>query len=252
MLATTAMIVSLLAQNPTAKSSLPHTTLPGAAAVSPLSPLSSDGLTPDEAELEYDSGDPLEYSQKERQAQFNGGIALNIGPVMPWSKYGASILWKQWDVIQTFSLGAGNFDYSNNYRERNYLVKTNAQSAYYAARWFVLGFGPLYLEPFAGLARWGGSIRPRGYDDINDTLTSSLNSRFDITGISMGGNIGLMWIFSNGLFLDYNIFNISGSTFLQKSFTNNSSEARKNVKWELSGPLMMSNLELRLGWSIAL
>lgn len=197
-------------------------------------------------------GDPLEYSQKERQQQFEGGLALSLGPVMPWSEYGASVFWRKADIIQNLSLGGGNFEFSDNYRDRNYIVKVDSQSAYYAARWFVLGFGPLYLEPFVGLVRWSGSIRPRGFDKLSDSLASSLNSRFDITGVSTGGNLGLMWIFSKGVYLDYNFLSLSGAAFVQRSFTTNTSEARNNVRRELGGPLTVSNLQLRVGWSMKL
>lgn len=196
--------------------------------------------------------DPLAFSQKELQTQFPGGLAANIGPVMPWSDVGASILWSRYTFIQSLSLGAGGFKFSDNYKERNYRVQTDSQSVYYAARWFFLGFGPLYVEPFVGFVRWSGSIKPNGYDNVNDTLASALNSRFDITGASLGGNLGIMWIFSNGLFLDYNLFNISGAGFITKKFTTNTDEAKRNVKKELAGPMTMSNLHLRIGYSIAL
>ncbi|MES2743783.1 MAG: hypothetical protein V4655_00090 [Bdellovibrionota bacterium] len=214
-------------------------------------PLSVD---PDEEILDeaHANLDPLEFTQKELQGKFPGGIALNVGPVMPWSDYGASFFWSRYDIVQSLSLGAGNFDFSDNYKERNYLVDTDSQSVYYAARWFFLGFGPLYIEPFAGLARWSGSIKPSGYDDVNDSLSASLNSRFDITGVSVGGNLGIMWLFTNGLFLDYNLFNLSSAAFISKRFTTNTEEAKKNVRKELAGPLTMSNLHLRIGYSIAL
>lgn len=211
-----------------------------------------DKLAAETLASEESNVDPLEYSQKERQAEFQGGIALNLGPVMPWSEYGGSILWTGRGVIQSGSIGGGNFEFSDNYRGRNYKVKVDSQSAYYAARWFFLGFGPLYVEPFAGLVRWSGSIKPSGFDDVSDSLASSLNSRFDMSGASIGANLGVMWIFSNGLFLDYNLFSLSSAAFLTSSFTTNSEEAKKNVRKELAGPLSTSNLQLRVGWSMKL
>lgn len=212
----------------------------------------ADELAAENLENENAGIDPLEFSQKERQNQFEGGIALNVGPVMPWSEYGASFFWKKFGVIQTFSLGGGNFEFSDNYKGRNYVVKSDSQSMYYAARWFVLGFGPIYLEPFAGIARWSGSIQPRGYDNLSDTLASSLNSRFDMTGVSVGGNFGMMWIFSNGVFIDYNFLSLSSAAFVQQSFTTNTSEAKKSVRRELAGPISMSNLQIRVGFSLKL
>jgi hypothetical protein len=210
-------------------------------------PIDSDSEVLDDAQADLD---PLEYTQKELQGKFTGGFALNLGPVMPWADYGASIFWSRYGIVQSLSLGAGDFEFSDNYKERNYQVEVDSQSMYYAARWFFLGFGPLYIEPFAGFVRWSGSIKPNGFDDTNDTLSASLNSRFDITGVSLGANLGLMWIFTNGIFLDYNLFNLSSAAFTSKRFTTNTAEAKKNVKKALEGPLTMSNLQLRVGYSI--
>lgn len=196
--------------------------------------------------------DPLAYSQKELQGKFEGGLALNLGPVMPWSEYGASAFWKSANIIQSVSLGGGNFKFSDNYKEHNYLVDVDSQSAYYAARWFFVGFGPLYIEPFGGFVRWSGNIKPRGFDNISDGLASSLNSRFDINGVSVGANLGLMWLFTNGIFIDYNFLSLSAAAFVQKNFTTNTEEAKRNVKKELGGPLNTSNLQFRLGWSMKL
>ena len=216
-------------------------------------PLSSEAADDDDnLRLELSDLDPLEYSQNERQAKFSGGMALNIGPVIPWSESGASFFWSRYSLIQSLTLGVGDFEFSDNYRDRNYRVKTDTQILYYATRWFFLGFGPLYVEPFAGFVRWSGSIKPSGYDNVNDTLASALDSRFDINGLSLGTNLGLMWIFDTGIFVDYNLFNISSAAFVSRRFTTNTDAAKKSVRKELVGPSTMSNFHLRIGYSLAI
>lgn len=240
---------TLLAQSPDA----PTSDMSPPEAVIP-SPKTDDAEEVEEEKLDeaVRDQDPLAFSQNELQNNFPGGLAFNIGPVMPWSNYGVSLLWRKINFIQTLSLGAGDYKFSDNYKERNYNVDTDSQSIYYGLRWFFLGFGPIYVEPFFGAVRWSGSIKPNGYDNVNDTLASSLNSRFDITGASLGANLGIMWIFQNGIFLDYNFLNLSGAGFIKTKFTTNTEEAKKNVKKELAGPLTMSNLHLRVGYSLAL
>ena len=261
------MLNMLLAQSPAGKPSLADGALKASSTFNSstsvesssdqaIAPTSDENLVEELAaenlQDEASNADLLAYTQKELQGRFEGGLALNFGPVMPWSKYGASVFWKGGDIIQSVSLGGGDFKFSDNYKERNYIVDVDSQSAYYAARWFFLGFGPVYVEPFAGFVRWSGSIKPRGYDNVNDSLASSLNSRFDMNGISLGANLGLMWIFTNGIFVDYNLLSLSSAAFVQKNFTTNTEAAKRNVKKELGGPLTTSNLQLCLGWSMKL
>lgn len=197
-----------------------------------------------------EEAEALDYTQKEKQQRFTGGLAFNIGPAMPWSAAGVSLLWPQFGGIGQLSLGAGDFDFSDNYRQRNYLVAVDSQAAFLAHRMFPLGFGPIYVEPFFGLVRWNGSIKPRGFDSTQDQLAASLTSRFDSFGASAGGNLGIMWIFKSGLFLDYNLLSLSWAHMVTEHYSNNTSEARKSIREQIRGPLTMNTLHLRIGWSI--
>jgi hypothetical protein len=191
----------------------------------------------------------LDFTQKELQQRFNGGLGVNLGPVMPWAKIGASMLWPEYKGIAQLSLGAGGFDFSDNFEGRNYLVQIDSQSAYLGWRNFPLGFGPIYVEPFAGFVRWSGSIKPRGFDAQQDQLASSLTSRFDSFGMSLGGNLGLMWLFKNGYFLDYNLVSLSWAQIFREHYSNNTSASRNSIRKQIRGPLTMSSLHLRFGYS---
>lgn len=208
------------------------------------------GVEPSGLTGQGEEADSLAYTQREKQDRFTGGMALNIGPVMPWSEIGFSLIWPQFKGMSQLSLGAGTFDFSDNYRGRNYLVSIQSQSAYLAYRIFPLGFGPIYVEPFAGFVRWNGSIKPRGFDEAQDQLASSLTSRFDAFGLSGGGNFGLMWIFRNGVFVDYNLLSLSWAHMGQERYSNNTSEARGSIRKQVRGPMTMSALHLRIGWSL--
>ncbi len=198
---------------------------------------------------ETDREDALAYSQKELQGKFQSGAGLNLGQVMPWSKAGATFFGTSHQHILSFSLGFGDFEYSGNLQQRNYLVTTNAQSAYFASRYFIFGFGPLYVEPMFGFVHWNGSVRPRGNDNLTDVSNSSLSSRFDAIGVDAGANFGLMWIFDNGMFLDYNFMNLSKAFLLKETYTTSTSDARKAVRTQISGPITMSSVNLRLGYA---
>lgn len=206
---------------------------------------SGPGLDTELSEL----GEALDFSQKEQQERFDFGVGLNMGPVLPWNKWGLSFLWQQKYGIGSVSVGLGDFTFSDNYRDRNYRLEAKSQTAVYALRFFPLGFGPIYFEPLVGLGHWKGDIQPQGDDPVLDELASSLSSRYDLRGLSLGAHLGLMWIFSNRFFIDYNLFGVSKSYFFNEYYSVNTSEARANIREQVGGPLSFSNAHLRVGWS---
>ncbi len=191
----------------------------------------------------------LAYTQKELQNKFQSGVGLNLGRVMPWSELGVTFLGKLGQNISGLSLGFGDFEYSGNLNQRNYMVSGQAESAYVAARYFVFGFGPLYVEPAFGFVHWNGDVKPRGNDDLEDESASSLTSRFDVLGTDLDVNVGLMWIFTNGVFLDYNFLNLSHALLLKESYTVSTSESRKAIRTQIAGPISMSGINLRVGYA---
>lgn len=219
-----------------------------ALAETPSEPRESDETEGLSSFLE-DAGEALDFSQREEQERFDFGLGVNLGPILPWTKWGASFLWKGRFGINSFSIGIGDFEFSDNYRERNYRLDVESQNAYYALRVFPLGFGPLYIEPMAGLVHWKGDIQPQGDDPLRDELASALSSRYDHRGLSLGASLGLMWIFSNRVFLDYNFLGVSKSIFLKEFYSVNTSEARANVRRQIEGPLSFTNAHIRIGWS---
>lgn len=191
----------------------------------------------------------LEYTQKELQDKFQSGVGLDLGTVMPWSKIGATFFGKMGSQIGSLSLGFGDFEYSGNLNQRNYLVSGHAESAFVASRFFILGFGPLYVEPAIGLVHWNGDVKPRGNDDLDDIAASALTSRFDLLGADIDVNVGLMWIFTNGIFLDFNFVNLSHALLLKESYTVSTHEARKAIRTQIAGPIAMSGANLRIGYA---
>jgi hypothetical protein len=182
-------------------------TLPAHAAETPAQLDEQDEEQSAEPLSASDRESALAYTQKELQTKFQSGAGLNLGRVMPWSELGAAFLGKMGTTITSLSLGFGDFEYSGNMNQRNYIVSGHTESAYVAARYFVFGFGPLYVEPAFGFVHWNGDVKPRGNDDLEDESASALTSRFDLLGADLDVNLGLMWIFTNGVFLDYNFLN---------------------------------------------
>lgn len=204
---------------------------------------SSESLSEDERAA------ALEYTQKELQNKFQSGLGLELGRVLPWSELGFTFLSKMGSQISSLSLGFGDFEYSGNLQQRNYMVSGFAESAYVASRYFVFGFGPLYIEPTIGFVHWNGEVKPQGNDEIDDIAASSLTSRFDLMGADLNVNFGLMWIFTSGIFLDYNFMNFSRAMLLKESYTVSTKEARKAIRTQIAGPISMTGVNLRLGYA---
>lgn len=211
---------------------------------------SKDDEQSSERLTESDRDDALDFSQKELQGRFQTGAGVDLGLVMPWSKIGASYLGKIGSQIASLSLGFGSYEFSGNLDRRNYKVSGDTQAAYVASRYFVMGFGPIYLEPIVGLVHWNGEVKPRGADDIADSPASSLSSRYDLYGVEVGANLGLMWIFSNGIFLDYNFMNLSKAILLKETYTTSTEDARKATRAQVAGPVSMNSVNLRVGYAI--
>jgi hypothetical protein len=133
---------------------------------------------------------------------------------------------------------------------RNYVVEGHSQSSFVATRFFFLGFGPVYVEPAVGLVHWNGAVKPRGNDEVTDIAASSLNSRFDLIGVDINASLGLMWIFNNGIFLDYNLMSLSEAFLIQESYSVSTHETRQAIRSQIAGPMTMSNLNLRVGYAL--
>jgi hypothetical protein len=219
------------------------------AAETPAQPDEQDEEQSAEPLTESDKESALAYTQKELQAKFQNGVGLNLGRVLPWTELGITAMGKVGSTISSLSLGFGDFEYSGNLDQRNYMVSGQAESAYLAARYFVFGFGPLYVEPAVGLVHWNGDVKPRGNDDLEDVAASALTSRYDLLGLDVDVNLGLMWIFSNGVFLDYNFMNLSHALLLKESYTVSTHDTRKAIRTQIAGPISMSGINLRMGYA---
>ncbi len=223
--------------------------LPAGAAPSPAQSDDQDEEQSAEPLSESERALALEYTQKELQTKFQSGVGLDLGRVKPWSELGVTFFGRVGSQMASLGLGFGEFDYSGNLDQRNYLVSGQAESAYLATRYFPLGFGPLYVEPAIGFVHWNGDVKPRGNDDLDDVAASALTSRFDLLGADLDVNVGLMWIFTNGIFLDYNFLTLSHAFLLKESYTVSTSDSRKAIRTQIAGPISMSGLNLRVGYA---
>jgi len=223
--------------------------LPAPAAETPAQDDEQDEEQSGEPLSESERATALEYTQKELQNKFQSGVGLDLGRVLPWSELGVTFLSRSGSQISSLSLGFGDFEYSGNLDQRNYMVSGFAESAYVSSRYFVFGFGPLYIEPAIGFVHWNGEVKPQGNDEIDDIAASSLTSRFDLMGADLNVNFGLMWIFTNGIFLDYNFMNLSHALLLKESYTVSASDARKAIRTQIAGPISMSGINLRVGYA---
>lgn len=205
---------------------------------STLSPLSDE-----------ERSEELAFTQAELQSQLRRAYALDIGPVMPWTRFGLGMLWKAGPSIDAASVGLGDFSFSGNEKSRNYQISLKDQTFAFSKSYRHAGFAPIYLEPFVGYVHWTGDIQPRGEDALNDEIASSLSSSFDIHGVQLGANVGISWIFSSGLFVDYKLMSVSSAVLLQQTYTHNTAEARAKVRELLEGPLSMNTVHLRIGYA---
>lgn len=191
----------------------------------------------------------LAFTQTELQQSFQQGLALSFGRAVPLADFGIVMIGKGIDRLSSFGLYTGSYEISGNLERRNYILTGKSASVSVGTRFFPLGFGPIFLEPFFGLRRWDGEVRPRGEDASDSQTASSLSSRYEIFGIDLGAQLGLMWIYKSGFFLEGNLLSMSRAFFIRETYTTNTEDARRAVRDQLGSMQSLSSLNFKLGWT---
>ena len=58
---------------------------------------------------EEEEREELAFTQDEIYAKLEKAYAFDLGPVMPWNRYGLGLLWKAGSALDTLHIGLGDF-----------------------------------------------------------------------------------------------------------------------------------------------
>lgn len=210
-------------------------------------PLTSEG---DGVSVAPDNEVLLELEQFEIQEGFERGVALGLGVIAPWQKIAVHGLARAGTHrFWTANLGGGNFDMNGVHDARTYLLTIDTYSLVLGHRWMMARLLPFFVEPMFGYGAWHGRVEPKGSDPATDTVAATLDSSFSASGLMVGAQVGLFWVWENGVFLEYSIFRVGRGLPFNHAYSTRSDASRAAVRENLEHWYAWGFANLTLGWS---
>lgn len=197
-----------------------------------------------------ENDEELALTQEELRDEMRYGIAIGSGVSVPWQMYGVSFTYKiapQW--MFSASLGAGRFASQGTSKGRDYEIKVNTQSLVAGARWYPMARAPLFVEPLLGFGLWDGRMKPAGNDEADSSETSRLTAGISASGLVFGGNFGVVWAWSNHVFIEYSIERIGLAMLLRKTITDATDDSKVTVEKGIERPQSWGFANMRVGWN---
>jgi hypothetical protein len=213
----------------------------------PMDPIAEDFVADEFAA----DDDELELTQEEIREHFTYGGALSIGVASPWQTAGLAGLMKlgpSWYL--SGAVGGGGFRIHGRDQGRQFVMKSQAQSAIFGTRWFPMLRAPFFIEGLLGLGLWSGKMRPEGSDPVNDTEKSRLTAAFNASGLVYGINVGFVWAWSNRTYLEYSLQRVGAAQLMSRNFTDSTPESQRLVEQGIESPQSWGFANIRLGWFI--
>jgi hypothetical protein len=76
-----------------------------------------------------------------------------------------------------------------------------------------------------GVATWKGSLAPSSIDALDDDTVKELTHDIDAAGLVAALNLGIMWTWDNGFYIEYSIFRLSRGAMITHNLGKASSNA---------------------------
>ncbi|SMF40925.1 hypothetical protein [Pseudobacteriovorax antillogorgiicola] len=194
-----------------------------------------------------DDDEILGYTQSELRQSFQSWLSLGFGNVNPWQFLNLSAAWSQGpNMIWVASLGGGNFEFTDtDSKGTSYYIDSKARTLSLGFRHYFTSFGSFYYEVGGQLNTWSGDIRPQGSDSEDDSVTSSLTSDYSHLGMTLGAKLGYSY-FWDKWGIEFSLLQMSRSFLLDEAYTNNTAEARDNVKKQVEGASSWSGVNISI------
>ena len=203
-----------------------------------------------EEKFEFIDDGLLDLEQYEKLSLFDHGVAVSLGRAIPWQKLSLSYYQKKsaaGDRFLTFSLGGGSFTMEGEYEDLSYKVETDAYNVFGSYRYYFTEFSNFYLEPKIGIAYWTGETKASGIDHDKAEAIAMFDNKFTTAGVITAGNFGILWLFSNGFFIDYSILRMSLTVPLYADFKNDN-DGESVTQAQIIGPHLWGSANLTLGY----
>jgi hypothetical protein len=212
---------------------------------------------PESAEEEFDdfgeidqdfSNEELGLSHREIREKFRYGLGVGLGHAAPWQDLaivGAKFATPTY--AHMVFLGKGDTKPTGLADIRRYELTIHSQSIFYAFRGFFWDVVPFFFQPSIGYAKWSGKLAPTNLLDNDDDELRNLKTNYNAQGIVAGLNIGIMWTWDNGVYVEYNLFRIGKSQISSLSMSNKNDLAQGIVEEEIQGLIPSGYANLGIG-----
>jgi hypothetical protein len=173
----------------------------------------------------------LALSHQEIRKKFSYGAGLGVGYVAPWQKIGGQffkLITPKFTHV--FNLGSGDFDFNGTSKGKRYEMQLDTLSFYYGFRGFFWDVVPFFIQPMIGLATWKGDLEPSSIDALDDETVKSLTHDIDGTGLVAALNLGIMWTWEKGYYIEYSIFRLSRGVMVTHNLGKASSAAEDIIR----------------------
>ena len=205
--------------------------------------------TADSKDFSVDDG-LLDFDQYEKLSLFEKGLAFSFGRAIPWQKLSFSYYKKMSETgnrFLTISVGGGNFDMEGDYEYLDYEINTDSYSIYSSYRYYFTDFANFYVEPQLGAAYWSGTTGAGGVDADKVEAQEMYENTFKTAGLVVAGNLGILWQFDGGFFIDYSILRMSYSVPIYADYENDNT-GEDVTRSQIIGPHLWGSINLTLGY----
>ena len=190
----------------------------------------------------------LSLSHDEIRNRYQYGVALTQGVVLPWQMRGGALYKLEGEYAShLLSTGGGHFSFYDSTTSRRDKTAFDSISLFYSYRVFFTEMMPIFFEGSVGYATWNGTFEAMDLG-LENAGGSEVASAFEASGAVTGINLGFMWPWENGIFVEYSLFRIGKSFILEDRYDAFDSIVRKRVQNQIESPLSWGYLNLRLGW----
>ena len=201
-----------------------------------------------EAELQESIDDELKISSYELRVPGKLALSVGWGVHFPWSSGDFQVVFNQSKkFLYSFGVGGASYDVKSSGSNLDWQQRINSQTIAGMGRWFFFETIPLWFGPQIGLVRWDGRIQPETSSEQSSGTLAALESGFQAYGASVGWGAGFYWIWSNGIFLEYNLIGMGRGAVFGRRFTSSSTLSQNEVVSELNYPQSWGLVNFRVG-----
>ncbi|MGE0172394.1 MAG: hypothetical protein AB7T49_06405 [Oligoflexales bacterium] len=214
-------------------------------------PESAEEEFEDFGEIDQDfSNDELALSHREIREKYKWGVGLGIGHAAPWQDLAvAGMRFSKPTYAHMVFLGKMDTKPTGLAAVRRYELTIHSQSLYYAFRGFFWDVVPFFFQPSIGVVSWNGKLAPTNLlePETEDEELRNLRTNYRAQGIVAGVNIGIMWTWENGIYVEYNLFRIGKSQITSSSLSNDNKTAQSIIEDEIEGLIPSGYANLAIG-----